>query len=139
MAIPDQQNGAALHFALNRLMQAQQAGLLGPNNDALQFHGVNQPQALLEQYHRYSPTIAHQIHSGGAVLNAPTPAPLPAPPQPQPLSAPQGAARQPAPLAANGGHSGGAQSQQIKVNVTLPGHATGAAHGLLQSLMGMGR
>lgn len=129
MAIPEQQNGAALHFALNRLMQAQQAGLLGPNNNALQFHGVNQPQALLEQYHRYSPTIAHQIHSGGVVLNAPTPAPLPAPPSAARPATPQ------APLAASGGHSGGAQSQQIKVNVTLPSHAHGQANQLLQQLM----
>lgn len=133
MALPEQQNGAALHFALNRLMQAQQAGLLGLGGNSAQFS--HDPRQLLAQYHQFSPMIAQQVHQG-ASLNAPTPQPLAAPGAPQPPSAP-GQAR---PLAASGGGAGGgAQQQQIKVNVTLPGHAHGAAQNLFQTLMGMGR
>lgn len=76
MALPEQQNGAALHFALNRLMQAQQAGLLGLGGNSAQFS--HDPRQLLSQYHQFSPMIAQQVHQG-ASLNAPTPQPLAAP------------------------------------------------------------
>jgi hypothetical protein len=120
MSLPgDANNVAALKFALNRLMAAQHANLIGPQ---LQF---GQGQQLLDQYHHYSPTIAHQVHQGASLAPFnPQPAPAPAA-QPRPA---------PAPLAASGGNQSPA-ANQVKVNITLPHHSPATSR-LLQTLMG---
>jgi hypothetical protein len=129
MRLPGDTNAstAALHFALNRLTQAQGANMIGPQ---LQFgHG----QQLLDQYHRYSPMIANQLHQGASLapfnpqpLAAPAPQPHPQAPQAQ--SAPMQGGR-----AAAGGQGG--QSNQVKMTVTLPHHSPATSR-LFQILMG---
>lgn len=130
-------NTAALHFALNRLMAAQQAGII---------HGAHPAtgQALLNEYHQYSPQIAAGVHNGAVLSPGFSPQPMPAPPAPVPAPA---AHAQPQPQAAPGGRqqasfspAGGGQSpasQQVKVNITLPHHSP-ATQQLLHTLMGGG-
>lgn len=128
MSLPggDARNTAALHFALNRLMQGQAAGMIGPGAGGAPLQWSQDPQTLLNQFHRFNPLIAQQIHRGAA-LNAPTPQPLPAPQansQPHP---------QAAPVAAQGQNQG--QQNQVKMTVTLPHHSPATGR-LFQILMG---
>jgi hypothetical protein len=137
-------NTAALHFALNRLMQAQHAGII---------HGVQpaQGQALLNEYHQFSPQIAAGVHNGAVLQPGFNPQPMPAPqpagfqpqpmpaPTPRPQAAPVPAAggRQQAGFTSQPGTGQNASANQVKVNITLPHHSP-ATQQLLHTLMGGG-
>lgn len=112
---------AAIQFALNRLTQAKGAGLIG--GDVQIRHD---PNLLIAQFHKYNPSVAHQIHMGASLQQphvAPLPAPMPHGVQPQTASYSSGGY---SPAVTPVGHPG---AQQAAQGGPLPQHVAGAVPG----------